>query len=189
VKEVTTSRVTADPTTISKTTTSTESDITTITAHAIAVTTLTHSTTDIQTISTTETSTSTDTDNVSTATTSTTVTLTETSYAACATNNVLGPSVGHSYINDLDSGPRIKLRPTDTDRPLENGQDCCNLCFKRDDCVVSVSVAEDDDPVCRIYTGDTGPQRSQGLSYDLRNTTEVYEISNGPHGYWFEDDS
>lgn len=182
----TTTTVATDTSTISTTTTSIEKDVATVTQPIVAVTTVSTTTTEVQTFTETETTTSTDTVNIATATESTTTTLTQTYYEACATDNVLGPSIGNKYINDLESGPRIKVYP-DVNRPLASGQDCCSVCFARDDCVVSAWVADDEAPYCRIYTGGSGRQVRGGRSYDLRTAMEVFQISNGPYGFWYQE--
>ncbi|OQV09641.1 hypothetical protein CLAIMM_13742 [Cladophialophora immunda] len=178
----TTSTIRARPTTT--TVTSTTISTTTITIVPGPVTTTVSTTT---TTTTTSTSTSTETSTETDSTTTTTTTTTTTSfYAACATNNIIGPQVSQNdlYVQGVGfsdpDGVQVNV-------PAASAYDCCVICITG--AVVANcqnTIYDADNGNCNPLGGDTSvcPSGAQGSSGYVLLSTDQYNRydSNGPCG-------
>jgi hypothetical protein len=155
---------------------------------------VTTTTTDVSQVASTHTEHDTASETALTTTTQTVASVTSTTYAACQSNNVIGPMIGSSYIDTLDTAPFT----TYGSPSINNAIDCCNVCFGTGNCkaavwiptgnsqkralsprVIPISVGS----ACRVYTG-SGNQCNNEVTAGLGSTVSRYQLINGPFGYW-----
>ncbi|KIY02431.1 uncharacterized protein Z520_02570 [Fonsecaea multimorphosa CBS 102226] len=178
----TTSTIRARPTTTTVATTITYITTTTIVPGPVTTTVST-----ITTTTTTSTSTSTETSTETDSTTTTTTTTSTTSfYAACATNNILGPQVSQNgmYVQGVGNSDPNGIQ---ADVPVGSAYDCCVLCITGTAVANCQNTIYDADTgICNPIGGDTAvcPNGEQGNSgYVLLSTGQYNRYdSNGPCG-------
>lgn len=123
-------------------------------------------------------------------TTTLTATSVSTYYAACATNNLLGPefatpSGSGMYVEQLAAhDPHASYI---NDVSVDNAYDCCVACFSNeylDNCQAAQYLGSQ---TCTLVGGDAAycPNGKQGLAYSITTSTTYSNVvvSNGPCGY------
>ncbi|KAF2103168.1 hypothetical protein NA57DRAFT_72149 [Rhizodiscina lignyota] len=118
-----------------------------------------------------------------------TVTRTRTAYAACNSDNFLGPLPdGQAISNVFNNGPINATASVAS--PGDSALDCCNQCFASDICEGSIFLpngAGAQVGVClRLQrSGDTCNFVQNDAYYEYSDSGESYVVSNGPCGYLY----